>query len=184
MTFQDILRLNEDLVTDPTLREIARHHRVEDGGHDRWFLSDLAMLGIPQPNASALFGREHEATRLASFALLSEVYRASSDQLRLIFLLTLESSGHIFFEEFASYLERMENAPPLQYFSRHHLNVEKSHALFGEENDAYLSHVTLSAETYEEARALIDRCYAAFMTILDGAEQHIQSAFSEARRAV
>lgn len=40
MTFQDILRINEERVTDPYLKKVARHHRLEDAGHEKWFLSD------------------------------------------------------------------------------------------------------------------------------------------------
>ena len=45
MTFQDILRLNEERVVDPYLKKVARHHRLEDAGHEKWFLQDKKYMG-------------------------------------------------------------------------------------------------------------------------------------------
>src|SRR6187200_1287701 len=44
MTFQDILRINEEKVTDPYLKKVARHHRLEDAVHEKWFLSDKKYM--------------------------------------------------------------------------------------------------------------------------------------------
>src|SRR5215204_4975901 len=45
MTFQDILRINEERVKDPYLKKVARHHRLEDAGHEKWFLHDKKYMG-------------------------------------------------------------------------------------------------------------------------------------------
>ena len=41
LSFQDMLRLNAALVTDPRLADIANEQRRDDAGHDVWFLDDL-----------------------------------------------------------------------------------------------------------------------------------------------
>src|SRR4029079_13090631 len=96
MAFQDILRLNASLTRDPQMRKIVRHHRAEDAGHERWFLDDLAAMQIPAPDVRWLFGDRHAPTRDAAYALVTEVYRATDDRLRLVLVKTLESAGHVF----------------------------------------------------------------------------------------
>lgn len=178
MAFQDILRKNEQLVTDPALKRIARHHRAEDAGHDAWFWSDLAALGVAGPTVQDVFDRTHEVTRLASYALASEVYLAPNDTCRIALLLTIESAGHVFFEAVASHVERTRapSDPALKYFSRFHIDVEKKHALFEERADAYLSSITLAPRAREQAIALVDRCYRAFFAMFDDIERRLAEA--------
>src|SRR5690348_1963373 len=59
MAFQDILRLTELTVFDPLLRRMARRHRLEDAGHERWFLADLEALRVRPPSMVELFSSEH-----------------------------------------------------------------------------------------------------------------------------
>lgn len=166
-SFQDILALNEKQVVDPQMREIAKHHRKEDSGHDRWFFDDLARMGVAEPTTRELFSKRHAAVRHASFQLISEVYRASDDVCRIALLLTLESTGHVFFEQTARWQERFENASGLKYFSRYHIEVEKNHAMFEEKLDAYLDALDLTLPVRAEAIAIVDRCYVAFMAMFD-----------------
>lgn len=175
MSFQDILRLNETRVSDAALRKIARHHRAEDSGHDRWFISDLALLGLSQPDMRTLFDKEHEATRHASYQLVSEVFQAQNDFARIALLLTLESSGHVFFESTASYFERLGDARDLKYFSRFHLEIEKKHAMFEKQMDDYLGAIALDEETREQCLRLVDRCYDAFNVIFDNVDRRFDA---------
>ncbi|HEX8793590.1 MAG TPA: hypothetical protein VF765_21755 [Polyangiaceae bacterium] len=180
MVFQDILRKNEQLVTDPALKRIARHHRAEDTGHDRWFWTDLAALGVATPSVADVFDRTHEVVRLASYALASEVYLAPNDACRITLLLAIESAGHVFFEAVASHSERTR-APgdaALKYFSRFHIDVEKKHALFEEQVDAYLSSLVLPVAVREQAHAMVDRCYRAFIAMFDEIERRLADATS------
>ena len=74
LTFQNVLRLNETRVESDELRRLARAHRIEDAGHDRWFLEDLAALRSPRGcNAAFLFSRKHVTTRDAAYDILGEV---------------------------------------------------------------------------------------------------------------
>lgn len=175
MVFQDVLRLNEEHVTDPEMKKIARHHRGEDSGHDKWFLNDLIKIEGSNPDIRALFGKQHKVTRDVSYALISEVYRAQSDYERIILILALESTGHIFFEKIASYFERFGVVQCLQYFSRTHIDVEKAHEVFEKQMEATLSAIELPAEVRERCLQLVDRAYKAFNEMFDFFEELIIS---------
>jgi hypothetical protein len=167
MAFQDVLRLNTSLTKDPQIRRIVRHHRAEDAGHERWFLEDLAALQVPAPDVRWLFGERHSPTRDAAYALMSEVYRASDDRLRLVLVKTLESAGHVFFGRVAEAVERAGWSKSLKYFSFSHLEVEKSHQVFEDEMARYVASIRLEPSLRAEGKQLVDRCYAAFGTMFD-----------------
>jgi len=167
MAFQDILRLNATLTRDPTIRKIVRHHRAEDAGHERWFLDDLAAMEIPAPDLRWLFGERHTPTRDAAYALMSEVYRATDDRLRLVLVTTLESAGHVFFGRVAQVVENAGWSKLLKYFSFSHLEVEKNHQVFEEEIARTVAAMRLEPKLRAEAKQLVDRCYAAFSTMFD-----------------
>jgi hypothetical protein len=188
MAFQDILRLNATLTRDPQIRRIVRHHRAEDAGHERWFLDDLAAMQIPVPDVRWLFGERHASTRDAAYALVSEVYRATDDRLRLVLVKTLESAGHVFFGRIAAIVERAGLGKTLKYFSFSHLEVEKNHQVFEDEIARIVSGIKLPAPVRTKAKQLVDRCYAAFGTMFDalcavdfrrlpeGATHHLRSS--------
>ena len=167
MAFQDILRLNASLTRDPQMRKIVRHHRAEDAGHERWFLDDLAAMQIPAPDVRWLFGDRHAPTRDAAYALVSEVYRATDDRLRLVLVKTLESAGHVFFGQVAAFVDRVGLTKMLKYFSFSHLEVEKNHQVFEDEISRIVSGIRLEPKVRTEAKRLVDRCYAAFSTMFD-----------------
>ncbi|HUJ58821.1 MAG TPA: hypothetical protein VLX92_10020 [Kofleriaceae bacterium] len=168
MAFQDLLRLNEQLVTDPELRRIARHHKAEDAGHDRWFVADLERLSAGGLGIAQLFGPDHRATRDAAYALVSEVFRAASDLERIVLLLAVESTGHVFFERMATFASSHAGGEQLRYFSGHHLKVEQAHAVFEQRALATLDAYTLGPVEAARARALVARVYAAFGAMFDG----------------
>jgi hypothetical protein len=167
MTFQDVLRLTASRGCNPELRKILIHHRTEDAGHERWFLSDLGTLGLPIPDVATLFGPEHSTTRDAANALMSEVFRAGDDRLRVLLLLTLESAGHVFFEAIARRVDMAGMSRRLRYFSFSHLDAEEQHDVFGEEMGRAVAAIDLG-DIREEAFAMVDRCYAAFDAMFDG----------------
>jgi hypothetical protein len=169
-TFQDVLRLNEQRMQDPALRKIARHHSAEDKGHEAWFVDDVAAIDPTPRDFGWLFGRHHEHTRDASYALVAEVFRATSDYNRIVLLLTLESAGHVFFERVARYVEKMQPNTTLRYFSHWHLAVEKDHELFEEELHEQLD-VDFDPAQRASMMAMIDRSYDAFNGMFSGLEE-------------
>ncbi|KTC97504.1 hypothetical protein Lgee_1825 [Legionella geestiana] len=176
MTFQDILRLNEERVTDPYLKKVARHHRLEDAGHEKWFLQDKKYMGArsvvdsgcKNDDVAWLYGKESQITRDAAYAILSEVYKADNEMLNIALLLTLESSGHVFFEKVAKQVKKTGEDSNLKYFSSSHLEVEMAHALFEEEMERKLYERDIPVNVRREALKMVDRCYDAFNKMFDG----------------
>lgn len=181
MAFQDILRLNETHVTDPMLKRVAHGHRAEDAGHEAWFLHDLLTVEDGLPDVCFLFSRSHAKMRDVSYQLVSEVFRAKSDIERIALVLTLESTGHIFFEHISNYLESSEfpDYQLLFYFTHKHLDVELDHDVFEEEKKAFLENYPLTPEQEKNCFELVDRAYEAFTSMFDHLEQVIQRSQSE-----
>ncbi|WP_437730664.1 hypothetical protein [Sorangium sp. So ce1335] len=180
MTFQDILRVCDERVSDPKYKRIVHRNRLENAGHDRWFLDDLAALGVDPPTPAQLFGQPHHAARDASFALVAQAFRVRHDAGRLTLLLTLDSAGHVFFERVARYLERIGERRCLRYFSREHLDMEKAHGVFGEDTSARLESVVLDPEARAEALQLVDRCHSELDGMFDALEAQIAEAAARA----
>lgn len=175
MTFQDILRINEERVTDPYLKKVARHHRMEDAGHDRWFMHDKKYMGEVSNDKSCnndditwLYSKEMRLARDAAYAILAEVYKSDDENLNIILLLTLESSGHVFFDKVVNQVKKTGEDKNLKYFSSSHLEVELAHALYEDAMENTLYSKELSVELRREAIQLIDRCYTAFSKLFDG----------------
>ncbi|MBI2786362.1 MAG: hypothetical protein HYX60_08700 [Legionella longbeachae] len=175
MTFQDILRINEEKVTDPYLKKVARHHRLEDAGHEKWFLHDKKYMGAihidttsDTNDVSWLYSKENQLTRDAAYAILAEIYKADDQILNIVLLLTIESSGHVFFEKVAKQVKNTGEDKNLKYFSTSHLEVEMAHALFEEEMERSLFSRKVAINTRREALKMVDRCYDAFNKMFDG----------------
>ena len=175
MTFQDILRINEERVKEPYLKKIARHHRLEDAGHEKWFLHDKNLIAqMTNSDASSkdsvrwLYSNDCQLTRDAAYAIMSEIYKAEDERVNIALLLTLESSGHVFFEKIVNQVKKTGHDSDLKYFSSSHLEVELAHALFEEEMEKKLFALKLPTSVRREALRMVDRCYDAFNHMFDG----------------
>ena len=175
MTFQDILRINEERVKDPYLKKVARHHRLEDAGHEKWFIHDKEYMGSISNNKSCtldnvtwLYSKDTQITRDAAYAILSEIYKPDNEILNIVLLLTLESSGHVFFENVVKQVKKTGEDKNLKYFSSSHLEVELAHALFEEEMESSLFSRVVPVDVRRDALKLVDRCYDAFNKMFDG----------------
>jgi hypothetical protein len=175
MTFQDILRINEEKVTDPFLKKVARHHRLEDAGHEKWFLSDKKYMSdlssdttCSRDDVAWLYSKDSQLIRDAAYELMSEIYKLDDEMLNVVLLLTIESSGHVFFERVVKQVKKTGEDKNLKYFSSSHLEVELAHALFEEEMERKIYEKRLPIATRRQALKLIDRCYEAFNKMFDG----------------
>ncbi|KTD62817.1 hypothetical protein [Legionella shakespearei] len=175
MTFQDILRINEERVTDPYLKKVARHHRMEDAGHEKWFLSDKKYMSeisgdesCARDDVAWLYSKDSQLVRDAAYAIMSEIYKLDEEILNVALLLTLESSGHVFFEKVVQQVKKTGQDKNLKYFSSSHLEVEMAHALFEEEMERKIFERKLSISSRRKALQMIDRCYDAFNKMFDG----------------
>ncbi len=183
MAFQDMLRLNERNVTDPKLRAIAHHHRMEDMGHDSWFLHDMAALGTER-DVRWLFGPEHETTRDTAYQLVAEAFRADDDHVRIVLPLVLEATGGVFFSRVPGYLERAGCTLPVKYFSRRHEQVERAHSMFEAELMGTLHAIELTPVQREAASALVDRAFAAMTRMVTDLEARMARVDSPGARRV
>ncbi|HYO55090.1 hypothetical protein [Archangium sp.] len=174
MSFQDVLRLNAQRVEDPELAMLMLRHRSEERGHDHWFFEDAAQLMGRPLNLTEPWDRSHESTRDASYALISEVLRPMDDRLRIVLVLTLESTSHAFFSRTSNLPQTLSHGKRLKYFSNHHMEAEEQHEVFEEQMEAMLLGMELTPALRAEAIALVDRIYAAFHHMFDGlhGEQH------------
>ncbi|MCC5623379.1 hypothetical protein [Nostoc sp. CHAB 5715] len=168
MSFQDVLRINEMQMTDSEIRKVVHHHLVEDMGHEQWFLRDLQQLKVEEPNLKLLYSQDYIFTRDATYAIMSEVFRASSDIERVALIMSLESTGHIFFEYTASLVKRVGYSGNLKYFSIHHLDVENNHEIFEQEMQDFLNSIHLSEDEEKKICEIVDRVYQAFTIMFDG----------------
>jgi hypothetical protein len=173
MTFQDILRINEERVKDPFLKKVARHHRLEDAGHEKWFLSDKKYMceksqSLDRDDVVWLYSKDSQLIRDAAYAIMSETFKIEDETLNIALLLTLESSGHIFFDKVVKQVKKTGEDKNLQYFSSSHLEVELAHAMFEEEMERNLFERRLPLSTRREALKMVDRCYDAFNKMFDG----------------
>ena len=189
MTFQDILRLNEERVKDPLLKKIARHHRLEDAGHEKWFLQDKKYMANLSKHTSCnkddvawLFSKESQITRDAAYAILAEVYKIDDELMNIALLLTLESSGHVFFDKVVKQVKKTGEDKNLKYFSSSHLEVELAHAIFEEEMERKLYEKRVPVNTRRAALKMIDRCYDAFNQMFDGLIIACNTRLAEAKK--
>ena len=176
MAFQDMLRINEKRMRDPGMRSLVREHRAEDREHEQWFLRDLQRMGLDL-DVPTVFGPDHADTRDATYAVMSEIYRASDDRLRVAMVLLLESTGEVFFGRVPRYME--ESTPTLrdlEYFSRMHAAVERGHAIFEEKMEQLLDQMELPKALQLEALAMITRVYAAMTDMVTAFETRIVAA--------
>jgi hypothetical protein len=157
------------------LKKVARHHRLEDAGHEKWFLHDKKYMGAINIDASGdtndvswLYSKETQLTRDAAYAILAEVYKANDEILNIVLLLTIESSGHVFFEKVAKQVKKTGEDKNLKYFSTSHLEVEMAHAIFEEEMERSLFSRQVPVNIRRDALKLVDRCYDAFNKMFDG----------------
>lgn len=167
LVFQDILNIIPREVKAAYLRRIATHHKHEDAGHDKWFLEDMAYLGKKHIlTIEWLFSPEHRITRDVAYRIISEAFHGKDYQ-KIILILALESTGHIFFEHIAKFAKNTGHDATLKYFSSHHLEVEMNHVVFEEKLKEELYQMVLSEEERHLAIGMIDRVYSSFYILFD-----------------
>lgn len=160
LSFQDMLRINVQRVTDPALARIVVAQREGDLGHDNWFLSDLRRLGL-EPNVRWLFGKAHERTRDTSYEVLSELYSAQDDASRVVVGLVLEATGAEYFSRAHSFFAGLGLAEGLRFFGTEHWEAEQGHDPLGSGLREQLSAITLSDADRQRAIQTAARVFLA-----------------------
>lgn len=166
--FQDLLILVEKRVEEPQLKELARLHGVEDLGHNIWFKEDLKRIGISSDSpVYEIYSKNNFLARATVYQLMAETFQASDDRILIALLMSLESSGHIFFGKMSEYTKSKNLDKCLKYFSHHHLGVELGHSMFIKEIEDRLMTEALPVNLREEGLAMVDRTYSAFKVLFD-----------------
>jgi hypothetical protein len=178
--FQDMLRLNEEQMLDPVLKSIARKHRAEDAGHQNWFLHDARCLGV-EPDVEWTFGHHQRATRDTPYQLISEVFRASDDRVRVVIPMVLEAAGHPFFCRVFRFFERAGVSSELKYFALSHWQVEEGHEMLQDAQATYLRELPLPAELQVECLQMIERMFAAMATMVSDLHARMRAPKPEQR---
>ena len=145
------------------------HIRTGDTGHNNWFCRDMKVLGLDVPTLPDLYKVDHERARMASYSIVSEIFRANDDRLLVVLLLAMEAASYVFFEGMTVYLEENEFPVELHYFGRTHLDAELHHGIVEAEMDMRVeSAIEASREIQTEALAVIDRVFETFSDLLSG----------------
>lgn len=160
MSFQDMLRLNARLITDPELKKLALGQRRDDAGHDLWFLNDIQKLEL-EPDLRWLFSKRHEQTRDTSYEIISQILTAPSDPARFTVGLVLEATGGVYFSRVYRFFSGFGLSEGFQFFSRHHWDAEQSHDVYESEVHEQLLRIELSPEARTQALAAAEATFGA-----------------------
>lgn len=160
MSFQDMLRLNARVISDPTLKRLALGQRKDDAGHDLWFLNDVQKLEL-EPDLRWLFSKRHQQTRDTSYEIISQILAAPSDAARLTVGLALEATGSVYFSRVYEFFSCFGLTEGFQFFSRHHWDAEQSHDVYESEIHQQLLAIELAPETRTQALAAARATFSA-----------------------
>jgi len=176
MTFADLYAfvLREEPARD-RYQQLVNAHTYEDGGHWRWFLSDLAKLGCDRhlTLSDALRFVWSDATvkiRRISYEVCRLGLGASSLH-KLVLVHCIEATGALTLRHTAPLGEATGHR--LVYFGPHHFETEAHHTLEAADVRAEVEGLELSAELSRDLVALVDRCFAVFT---DGADELLELA--------
>lgn len=156
-TFQDMLRLTHDLISDSVLKKVAASLMAEDAGHEQWYLFDIEQLNCKR-DVPWLFGAAHQPVRDFVYELISDILRASDDRIRIIFPLVLEAIGKVFFKYLVALVQRCGYNQSLRYFASFHQEIEMNHNIY-QDGKEELHNIEFDENTYQEAVAFIHRCF-------------------------
>jgi hypothetical protein len=178
--FQDVLRLTTERTRGSGFEHFVDYHRDENCGHERWFLDDLRTLGVGLPSLQESFGEEFEGLRDACYSLLSQAQCCESGAQHVAFLLMLQATGHVFFEELSAAMAPVCLELPLHYFVRSHSSVGKDYSLFGESIDSDLDQIVLSSAERAKCEEIVQRVHQVFVDIFS----HVAARALGEKRAV
>ncbi len=174
MSFADLYRfvLPTATATD-RFEEITNAHVAEDSGHWKWYLADLASMGLDprMPFTEAvrfLWSDVTLRTRRLSYDICGLSARRESIE-RLVIVLVIEATGGVTLNALApagAALERRIERR-LVYFGEHHVNTESQHTVEQDSTRGWLESITLDAAARVRLCALADETFDAFRGFAD-----------------
>lgn len=160
--FQDLLDMIPEAIQDAQLKKIALHHRNEDKGHHHWFFDDLKKNNSSPLSIEALFSADNQTSRFLIYKILGIYDAITDDYLRVMFLLGLETVGHVFFEKLSLYTTDHKLNDGLSYFSTRHLMEEKNHQAYENETQDFLKAHGLSDAQLQEGTDMLKNLFEQF----------------------
>jgi hypothetical protein len=183
MTFADLyaLVLRDEPARDD-YQKLVNAHTYEDGGHWKWFLSDLAVLEMDEPARFSealrfIWGDATVKTRMLAYEMCRLGLGASSLH-KLVLVHCIEAAGKVSLTAGApvgrAVAQRLGRK--LVYFGPHHLDTESDHTLEDDSVRRSLDEVVIDDTARAELKILVDRAFAAFVAFSDEllrfAQQH------------
>lgn len=156
------------MISDSTLKQVAANLKVEDTGHEQWYLFDLEQLNCTQ-DVTWIFGVTQQPVRDFVYQLIGDLLSVTDDRIRIIFPLVLEATGKAFFKYLVDLVQRCGYDHSLQYFGSYHQKIEMSHNLY-QDGQEELHNIEFDKNTYQEAVAIINRCFDYF----EGFAEHLE----------
>ncbi|MBD2386495.1 hypothetical protein [Cylindrospermum sp. FACHB-282] len=183
MSFGDlnkyVFRANES--TD-VLQMIINKHTIEDSKHWPWFLIDLEQLGFnPNWNFTQslrfIWSEETKITRQIAYQVAAYTLQADP-VIKLAAIEALEAMGHVFLLETASIVCELQAITKKQYiyFGDTHLKVETGHTITSQEEETFLTEISLTASQRQQALDVVTKIFKIFSEwtneLLDYAQKH------------
>lgn len=184
MTFSDLYAhvLRDEPARD-RYQELVNAHTYEDGGHWKWFLTDLARLGQdPMMSFSdSLRFVWSDATiqsRLLSYHMCRLGFGASSIR-KLVLVHCIEATGKVSLRNAAPLARELaaRGGKNLVYFGPHHFDTEKDHTLEEKSVHDWLERVELDPSVRAELCTLVDEAFDAFVAFSNEIHRYAQSAY-------
>ncbi|MEM9303368.1 MAG: hypothetical protein AAGE01_14730 [Pseudomonadota bacterium] len=149
--------------TDPRKMAINRHAQ-EDGGHWRYFLSDLKRLGVGdnydfRRTLAFLWGSDCQEQRRAIYRISQLVDRNDSPLYRYAIMECIEIFGKLLLERATAVATKLhrETATELVFFGPFHLALETGHLVNQtDETDSELWAVELDPELLSRTMAVVE----------------------------
>lgn len=154
-------------------QELVNAHTEEDGGHWKWFLSDLARLDFDpaQKSTDTLKSVWHPAltqTRMLTYEMCRLGYRASSLR-KLVLVHCIEATGKVSLRAVGPIATALASrgAKGLVYFGAHHFETESDHTLEDDAIHRWLADVAIEPSEVESLVHLVDDAFDAFARFAD-----------------
>lgn len=169
MSFADLyaLVLRDPSCADPVQRWVDAH-TFEDGGHWKWFLSDLDALGLAAPTSASdalrgLWSERTEQLRMVSYRVAQLGLGADPLQ-KLVVVLCVEATGKVTLSRVSPVGDRFaaQSGRRLVYFGGLHLDTESEHTLERPEVARDLARVEVTPERRAALVAVVDVVFDAF----------------------
>jgi hypothetical protein len=174
MSFSDLYAhvLRETPARD-RFQELVNAHTEEDGGHWKWFLSDLARLDADasRPLSESLryvWQRDLVANRLLTYEMCRLGYRASSIE-KLVLVHCIEATGKVSLKAVAPVATALAKGGTkgLVYFGAHHFETESDHTLEDHGVHDWVADVRIDDVMRERLLAIVHAAFDAFVAFAD-----------------